>query len=147
VPARSFTRSRTVEVLSSLSDSSRHIETFLLRGYRGAPTRGTATIQQFDKPQRTRWAFTALGKWWGVALLCVFIPVAHFLLVPSFGVFGAWQFFQRLRTEQRVVDARGTCPDCGTEQQLELDSRWRPEQSVRCSHCQRALQLSTVPED
>src|SRR5207253_766940 len=79
-----------------------------------------------------------LGKWWAVALFSVFIPVAHFVLVPSFLAYGAWQFFQRLGTVELATEARGTCPDCGAEQALELAPRWRAPQPVTCRQCHRA---------
>jgi hypothetical protein len=112
-----------------------------LRGYHGQPTSGTVSIREFDRPERLRRAFAGLGKWWGVAVLSVFIPVAHFVLVPSFLAYGVWQFFQRLGTVELVVDARGTCPDCGAEQALELAPRWRAPQPVTYRECHRGLQL------
>ena len=100
------------------------------------------TIHAFDREQRVRRAFAGLGKWWGVAVLCVFIPVAHFVLVPTFLAYGLWQFFQRLGTAELATDARGTCPDCGTEQTLDLAPRWRAPQPVTCRQCHRGLRLS-----
>ena len=100
------------------------------------------TIHAFDREQRVRRAFAGLGKWWGVAVLCVFIPVAHFVLVPTFLAYGLWQFFQRLGTAELATDARGTCPDCGTEQTLDLEPRWRAPQPVTCRQCRRGLRLS-----
>src|SRR2546425_4849558 len=49
----------------------------LLRGYHGQPTSGTVTIRQFSRDERVRRAFAGLGKWWGVAVVSVLIPVAH----------------------------------------------------------------------
>ncbi len=118
--------------------------TFTLSGYRSSPTRGTVTVQAFDRRQRIRRSCTALGRWWGVALACVFIPVAHFVLVPSFLAYGLWQFAQRIRTAELARNARGICPDCGTEQQFELAARWPAPQTVTCSRCQRGLRLSVV---
>jgi len=88
-----------------------------------------------------RRALAGLGKWWGIAVLSVLIPVAHFVLVPSFLAYGAWQFFQRLGTVELVIDARGTCPDCGAGQALGLAPRWRAPQPVTCRQCHRGLQL------
>ena len=121
------------------------IQPFLLSGYHGEPTRGTITIQEFNREQRFRRAMAGLGKWWGVGLLTVLIPVAHFVLVPSFLAYGLWQFFQRLGTAELATDARGTCPDCGTEQALELAPRWRAPQPVTCRQCHRGLRLSLPP--
>ena len=113
----------------------------LLRGYHGQPTSGSVTIRAFDRHERVRRALAGLGKWWGVAVLSVFIPVAHFVLVPSFLAYGVWQFFQRLGTVELVIDARGTCPDCGAGQALDLAPRWRAPQPVTCRQCHRGLQL------
>jgi hypothetical protein len=125
-----------------LASAGTRLQPFILTGYHGAPTRGTAVIQVFTREQRWRRALAAVGKWWGVALLSVFIPIAHFLLVPSFLMYGMWQFSQRLGTVERVSRARGICPDCGTEQLLELAPRWRAPQPVTCRHCHRGLRLA-----
>ena len=91
------------------------VQSFTLSGYHGQPTAGTVTIHEFDREQRLRRAVTGLGKWWGIAVLCVFIPVAHFVLVPAFLAYGGVQFVQRLGTAELATGARDTCPDCGAE--------------------------------
>lgn len=121
---------------------STRVQSFNLSGYHGNPTRGTVTIREFNREQRMRRALEGLGKWWGVALLSVFIPVAHFVLVPSFLLYGMWQLFQRLGTAELATDAHGTCPDCGTDQTLELAPRWRAPQPVTCKQCHRGLRLT-----
>jgi len=123
------------------SPAATRAQPVLLRGYHGQPTSGSVTIRAFDRHERVRRALAGLGKWWGVAVLSVFIPVAHFVLVPSFLAYGAWQFFQRLGTVELVIDARGTCPDCGAGQALDLAPRWRAPQPVTCRLCHRGLQL------
>jgi hypothetical protein len=125
-------------------DEGTRVQAFTLSGYHGRPTLGTVTIRTFDREQRVRRAVAGLGKWWGVALLAVFIPVAHFVLVPGFLGYGAWQFFQRLGTAELATAARGTCPDCGTEQALDLPPRWRTPQAVTCGHCSRGLRLTST---
>jgi len=118
------------------------VQPFILSGYHGTPAHGTVTIREFNHEQRTRRALAGLGQWWGVAIACVFVPVAHFVLVPSFLLYGVWQFIQRLGTAELATDARGACPDCGTEQTLELAPRWRAPQPVTCKQCHRGLRLS-----
>src|SRR2546430_11483996 len=104
------------------------VQPFSLSGYHGRPTRGTVTIREFNRQQRTRRALEGLGKWWGVALLSVFIPVAHFVLVPSFVLYGMWQFFQRLRPAQPPAHAHGACRDRGPGQTPQLAPPWaRPQ--------------------
>jgi len=118
--------------------------TYVLSGYSGTPTTATVTIQSFDRPERMRRALKGLGKFWAFAVGSVFIPVAHFLLVPAFALFGAYTFFERLGARQVVTTAEGTCPDCGRTQQLETGAggRWRVPRDVACRYCQRSLRIS-----
>src|SRR6266516_2965408 len=76
------------------SPAATRIQQFLLKGYHGVPTSGTVTIRHFNRDERVRRALAGLGKWWGVAVVSVLIPVAHFVLVPSFLGYGVWQCFQ-----------------------------------------------------
>lgn len=127
-----------------MSDGVPRQQDFLLNGFTQPPGRGSATVLTYDRPARWRRALKALGKWWGIALLSVFIPVAHFVLVPSFFLFGLFQFSQRLGAVEVPRDARGRCPDCGAEQALELAAQWQVPQLVTCHECHRGLRL-TLP--
>jgi hypothetical protein len=113
----------------------------VLTGYHGPPTPAALLVASFDGRQRVRRAITGLGACWGAMVVSVFIPVAHFVLVPSWFVAGIWVFFRRLRTAQRVRGVHGRCPDCGTEQDFELGSTRFP-QSVTCGSCHRGLTLA-----
>ncbi|HEY6110791.1 MAG TPA: hypothetical protein VIV56_17950, partial [Gemmatimonadales bacterium] len=113
-----------------VSDGVPRQQAFLLNGFTQPPGDGSATIITYERSARWRRALKALGKWWGIALLSVFIPVAHFVLVPSFVLFGLYQFSQRLGAVEVPANARGKCPDCGAEQPLELASQWRVPQLV-----------------
>ena len=118
------------------------IQTYQLTGYSPSPSTATATIHSFDNSERTKRALKGLGAFWAAAIGSVFIPVAHFLLVPSFLLYGAYTFFERLGAQQIAVAAEGTCPDCGRAQQLEVGGRWRVPRTVACRYCQRALKIS-----
>ena len=78
-----------------------------------------------------RRAVKGLAGFWGAMVVSVFIPVAHFVLVPSFFLVGIWQGVRRLKTAELVRGAHGRCPDCGAEQDFELGSA-RVPQSVSC---------------
>jgi hypothetical protein len=125
----------------SAADPARQ-ERFSLSGFSGKITEGACVVVSFDPGARRRRAWAGLGYAWGVAALCVFIPVAHFLLVPSFLLFGIYQFFDRLRTAELTRDARGTCPDCGTEQAFELGRRRHTPVQVTCVQCHRGLTVN-----
>jgi hypothetical protein len=125
-----------------MTAASSRDQVFLLKGFADEPARGSCTVLSFDRAGRWRRAGAGLGKWWAVAGLCVFIPVAHFVLVPSFLVFGIYQCVQRLGTSELACNARGTCPDCGVEQSLDVAPRWQAPQQVVCASCRRGLELS-----
>lgn len=112
-----------------------------LRGYASVPAAATVSLHEYDRPARWRRAIAGLGVWWAGALVAVFIPVAHLLLVPGGLIAGVIVGASRLKTHMVVTEAHGTCPDCGAEQDLDLPTRWRLPQPVTCHHCQRGLTL------
>jgi hypothetical protein len=117
-------------------------QTFRLTGYSPTPGTATATIRSFAKPERLRRALKGLATFWAAAIGSILIPVAHFLLVPSFALYGAYTFFERLGAQQIAVSAQGTCPDCGKPQKLDTGGRWHVPRNVACRYCQRALRIS-----
>lgn len=117
-----------------------------LTGYHGKPAAATLLVATYDAGQRLRRAVQGLLGFWGAMVVSVFLPIAHFVLVPSFFGIGIWQFFKRLRQAERVRGAHGTCPDCGAEQDFELSSGLRFPQSVQCRSCQRGLTLAATVE-
>ncbi len=114
---------------------------YTLSGYGGRPGRAWVRVVSFDRAARTRRAFGALGAAWGAALVSVFIPVAHFVLVPGFLAYGVYSFATRLGADEVALGGRGTCPDCGEEQVLDVAGRWRVPHFISCPHCQRSLQI------
>lgn len=84
---------------------------------------------------------TGFAGWIGAGIVCVFIPIAHFVLVPGC-VIGAFVMFgRRMAQRTMVVYARGRCPDCGTEQELDLLGPWTGRTNLACSSCRRPLRL------
>jgi hypothetical protein len=114
----------------------------VLSGYHGGPTPATLLVASFDAGQRLRRAVKGLGGFWGAMVVSVFLPVAHFVLVPSFFGIGIWQFFRRLRQQEQVRGAHGACPDCGAEQDFETGARLSLPMSVQCRQCHRGLTLA-----
>jgi hypothetical protein len=113
-----------------------------LTGYHGAPTEARLLIESFDAGQRMRRAVKGLAGFWGAMVVSVFIPIAHFVLVPSLFAIGIWQFVRRLHLHQVVRGAHGACPDCGAEQDFELSAARRFPQGVQCRACHRGLTLT-----
>lgn len=83
---------------------------------------------------------------WGAALGSIFVPIAHFVLVPSFFLTGLYLFVTRLRTEMVVSEARGSCPDCGAEQDFGMPGLRSIPHQVECEVCRRVLTVSDPDE-
>ena len=112
-----------------------------LTGYSGSSTTAVVELVTFSPTQRVRRAWLGLATWWTVAGACLFIPVAHFFLVPGFLVFGIYSFFRRSRTSVVALSASGICPDCDAEQAFELREQWEEIQDIACGSCHRSLKL------
>jgi len=117
-----------------------------LTGYGRTPSTAVVTLQRFSRPERLRRAAKGAGAAWGAALASVFIPVAHFVLVPTFVALGAFLAWTRARADIVVAQAHGACPDCGVEQDLDVPGRWSLPYRVACRACHRALTLREMDE-
>jgi ribosomal protein S27E len=75
--------------------------------------------------------------------VAVFVPVAHFVLVPVLVVAGVVLAAVRLRERERLVRVHGTCPRCGGEQEFVLGSSLGRQASVDCPGCLNRLVVTT----
>ena len=117
---------------------------FLLAGYAPAPSEAVVDIEVLGTPRRMARAARGFFGWLAAALVCVFIPIAHFVLVPLCTI-GAFVFAARRLTQRAiVVEARGRCPDCGAEQELDLLGPWTGRKNLVCRSCQRPMELKAA---
>ena len=79
--------------------------------------------------------------WLLAAAVTLFIPVAHFILVPTCLIGAFVTLFTRASRRFRIVSARGTCPACAIEQPLELPGSLKLPLDVSCRNCHRRLTL------
>jgi RNA polymerase subunit RPABC4/transcription elongation factor Spt4 len=116
-----------------------------LKGYADEPSTASVDVVQLDGADRLRRGLKHLGICWGAAVVSVFIPVAHLFLVPGLFIAGIVLLVRDVRIGELVRQARGTCPDCGTEQTLDLTGRWRGGAEIACRNCHRLLRLTLSP--
>src|SRR5512140_1627824 len=64
-------------------------------------------VARHDPGQRTRRALKSLGIFWGLAVVSVLVPIAHFVLVPGFFVLGIVLFVRRTSEAASVLGASG----------------------------------------
>ena len=121
-------------------------EPFILTGYGENTTPGTAAIKTFRGAERLARAGKGMAIAWGAAAASIFIPVAHFLLVPGFALAGVVVFLRRTRTRETTDAIHGTCPDCGHEQGFHSTGVWRLPQHLTCQDCGRLLTAKTTPD-
>jgi hypothetical protein len=104
-------------------------------------TLGEIQFQEWDAQMRMRRALKIWGTCWGIAVVTVFIPGMHFILVPSFllgGPIAAYRVYQQTST---VLGGTGVCPSCGQEFKI---ARSKPKWPINdvCDHCRDAVIVS-----
>jgi hypothetical protein len=104
----------------------------------------TAVIVEQTPSQRLGRALAGLAMCWALALGGLFIPVAHFILVPIFVVAGVVVAVKRAHEERRLLLLRGACPRCGAAQEFKPGGRFATGRSVDCPKCHGTLTLVTA---
>ena len=82
-----------------------------------------------------------LAMFWGIGLLCVLIPIAHFFLVPGFLIGGIVAAKRRWNRAREGVEARGQCPECHRSIGIDLEKNGDLPQWRDCPECGDALEL------
>ena len=113
-----------------------------LAGYHPDATEAVLEVDELSTGRRVGRALKGFAAWFAAAVVCVLIPVAHFVLVPGCLLGAFIVLVLRLRARSLVVSAHGTCPDCGAAQDLDVLGPWRGEaRSLACRACHRGLEL------
>jgi hypothetical protein len=113
----------------------------VLTAFGHEPRPATATVIEQPPGARFGRVLGGLGMFWGLALVSVFVPVAHFLLVPTFAVAGIVMAVKRAREDRRLVLLRCTCPRCGAAHELRPGGRFVAGRRVDCPTCHGDLTL------
>jgi len=99
------------------------------------PRPATAVVIEQSTGERVGRAFAGLGMFWALALGGLFIPVAHFILVPVFLGAGIIMAIKRSREDRRLAEVRGPCPRCGAQQTFKAGGRFEAGRSLDCPAC------------
>jgi hypothetical protein len=106
----------------------------------------TVSIRQHSRPERLRRAARAWAGCWGAAIVAVFLPVLHFVLVPALLAGGPLYAMVMMRERVTVLGADGDCPACGAAQHPKLKAGASASMDFRCEGCRRALLLKLPAE-
>src|SRR4029453_4784727 len=110
----------------------------------GAPTPPTAEVLRQRASEGMTRVLSAVGVCWGLAIAAVFMPVAHFFLVPTLLVTGLVLAVLRGREDVRLLGVHGRCPRCGVEQDFPGSGPFQGEQALDCPRCHNRLTLTAA---
>lgn len=109
----------------------------------GYPAReGIAVVVDRSLASRVTRAVSAGALFGALAFLGVFVPLAHFVLVPSFLIIGISLGIMRLREGSSLTEVRGVCPRCREEKVFPASGRFRDKRSLRCNQCAEKMSLT-----
>lgn len=86
----------------------------------------------------------ALKGWlgcWALSAITLFIPIAHFVLVPGFFVAGIVLGVRWSRETRSFVQAHGPCPGCGAQQTFRLRGKYALPKETSCPACRARVFL------
>ena len=104
-------------------------------------TRGIARVRERDPGERSVRALKGGGALFGLALLSIFIPIAHFVLVPGFLIAAVVFALSRMREDASIVALSGTCPRCQEERTFDAKGPFGPETKTTCPVCSFAIDV------
>lgn len=109
-------------------------------GPTGSRSTGELTLQLFTPSERLLRALRAFSTWFVVAILSVFIPLAHFVLVPLFLIVSVAAGSLAHSRKQIVLGGQARCPDCGVSFNLASGAHNLPFLDI-CTGCSRPVRV------
>lgn len=110
--------------------------------YNDAPLKeGVLHYLRFNSTDRWLRALKVLLLFWLIAGITVFVPIAHFILVPSFFLAGPIMAFFTYRLDMAAKNAQVECPKCLQRVTITIEPKKRPPMYVYCPLCDGGLQL------
>jgi len=95
----------------------------------------------YSAADRTRRAIFALVGCWVIAACSVPIPIAHFVLVPSFLIAGPVLAFLRLKMGESKENVVGICPRHNGEVTIKLENTDEIPRYTYCPECSGSLKI------
>jgi len=112
-----------------------------IRNEEGKQALGVMHFTTYTPGDRSKRAITALLACWVVAGVTLFIPIAHFFLVPAFLIAGPVLFFLRSRQDEAKEKIEGTCPHCDQAITIALENTDKLPKRTYCPACDKAIEL------
>ena len=98
----------------------------------------------FASGDRIQRALMRLGLLWLLAAITLFIPIAHFVLVPGFLIAGPVMAWLSYRVTQQREQVSGICPSCDVNVNLKVDAADTLPKWTYCPACNAPLHITRV---
>ena len=113
----------------------------------GSIREGHLILKERPLQDRVSRAFKAFGLWTLAAILAVFIPVLHFILVPAFVLVAIFMGANGLLDAFKIESGELTCARCGTVSHIDARAETYPLH-IDCEHCDaRMTAYRTVTDE
>ncbi len=107
------------------------------------PTReGVLHFTRFSSGDRMTRSLKVLSGCWFAAGVTVFIPIAHFILVPGFLIAGPVMAYFRYRVDRANENVAVQCPVCDESVTIEMEAADRLPLYTYCPKCNNSLQVA-----
>jgi len=103
-------------------------------------TSGTAMIQSWTEDELKKRAVKAWVISWALAFTSLFLPVAHFFLVPMFLISGPLAFVYFKKMKSKIIRAGGPCPHCQATFEIHNQPDKWPVQAC-CDKCRKNFKV------
>lgn len=112
-----------------------------IKGNEGAACDGVFSATHYTPRDRLVRAVKMLGMVWALAVLAVFVPLAHFVLVPALLIAGPVVAYGRYKAGTTANHAAGTCPTCKEDMKLPLQPADHLPMWTYCPKCSAPIQV------
>jgi hypothetical protein len=96
---------------------------------------GKVRVESWDKSERTKRAIKTWAGGWGLAVASVFLPGAHFILVPTFLIATPFVAYFVSKQNSVILGGESVCPYCDKPFKIEKGPQKWPLEDV-CTFCQ-----------
>lgn len=101
---------------------------------------GEAEVQAISKDKLFLKSLTYLTACWCVAIVCILIPVLHFILVPAFFLLGIYLAVRTTKLKDEIISGAISCPHCSQTVNLPRSAASWPHSEI-CQNCSSVLRI------
>lgn len=113
----------------------------LLEGGEGERQAGHLEIECFSTRERMLRALKILMVCWLIAGVTVFIPIAHFFLVPGFLIGGPIAAYMRYKSAELPLGIEGVCPVCVEQIKMSVEASESLPMWKYCPACNASIKV------